>query len=82
MSKRVQFLASIPPLQSAFTVDGAGGMRMKLDLDEMQIGALGDLLGMRGKLLKVTIEVQESPTHGSTKTQARTARRPTDMADG
>lgn len=58
-NKRVEFLASIPPLQSALTVAGDGGARLKLDLDEMQVNIIPQLLSLRGRLLKVTIELED-----------------------
>jgi hypothetical protein len=54
-----EFLAIIPNLQSAILVAGDGGWRIKLDIDASQEGAALNLLTMRGKLLKVTIEVAE-----------------------
>lgn len=53
------FAASLPPIQSAITLDGLGdGARIKLDLPRSESGA-AILLQQRGagKLLKVTIEV-------------------------
>lgn len=53
---RVSFLASIPPLQSALTVAGDGGCRLKLDADDSQLDSVLQLMAWRGELLRVTIE--------------------------
>ena len=53
----VQFLASIPPLQSALTISGDGGGRLKLDFDDSQTDAVLALLRWRGELLRVSVEL-------------------------
>lgn len=55
----VSFLASIPSLQSALTIAGDGGGRLKLDVDDSQIDKLLKLLDWRGQLLRVTVELAE-----------------------
>ena len=50
------FIATIAPLQTAITISSDGGIRVKLDIPENQEGAALELLTMRGKVLKVTIE--------------------------
>jgi hypothetical protein len=59
MSDRIAFFASLPPIQSAITLDGNGdGARIKLDIPASDVGAA--LLLQHhgaGQLLRVTIEV-------------------------
>lgn len=76
------FLASIAPLQSAITVASDGGARVKLDIPEDEMPAIVRLLLMRGKVLRITVEVQQSSTNGSTETNRRTKRSPLDVASG
>lgn len=59
MGERVEFVAAIPDLASAITVDGeadAGG-RLKLDVPGTDIAPLLRLIAWRGKLLRVTVEL-------------------------
>lgn len=54
------FLASMPPIQSAVKVSGNGdGMRIQLDIPETEVPNAVDLLAMRGKVLRVTVEVEQ-----------------------
>ena len=53
----VTFLASIPDIKSAILV-GSDGLQLKLEVPESEMGNAVFLVGMRGKILKVTIEVQ------------------------
>ena len=50
------FIATIAPLQTAITISSDGGWRVKIDIPANQEGAALELLTMRGKVLKVTIE--------------------------
>ena len=52
----VSFLASLPPIASAISIAGVGGARIKLDVDESQMGALMWLATLRGQVFRVTIE--------------------------
>lgn len=54
----VTFLASFPPIQSAIKV-GQDGMRVQFDIPESEIGNAVEILAMRDKVLRVTVEVQE-----------------------
>lgn len=51
----MEFVASIPPLQSAITIAGDGGGRIKLDFDDTQTDWVLALLQWRGELLRVTV---------------------------
>lgn len=52
---KIQFMASIPPIQSAINT-GSDGMRVKLDIPETDIAQAIKLITLRGKAFKVTIE--------------------------
>lgn len=54
--KPLTFLASIAPLQSAYTVAADGGMRIKIDVPETELGQIKRLVALRGKVLRITIE--------------------------
>lgn len=56
MSESVTFLASIPPLQSALTVAGDGGGRLRLEFDDSQLPEVLNMMAWRGELLRVTVE--------------------------
>ena len=52
------FLAIIPNIGTAIKIHGDGGWRIQLDIDASQEGAALELLTMRGKVLRVTVEVE------------------------
>lgn len=56
MSERAEFEAVIPSTATAIRVHGDEGMRLTLDVDESNLPAALDVLTMRGRLLRVTIE--------------------------
>lgn len=56
MSEQLTFLASIAPLQSAITIASEGGARIKIDIPESEMDAVVRLMGMRGKVLRITVE--------------------------
>jgi len=55
----ITFVATIPPIQSAIRT-GGDGMRVQFDVPETDIGEALHLVLMRGKVLRVTVEVVES----------------------
>lgn len=55
---QVMFEATIPALQSAITIAGDGGARLKLDVPESEMEAVARLLALRGQVLRVTVEVE------------------------
>lgn len=77
----VTFLASFPPIQSAIKV-GQDGARVQFDIPETELPSIARLLLMRGVVLKITVEVEQSLTNGSTETRRRAARSPLDVAGG
>jgi hypothetical protein len=57
---KTTFLASMPPIGSALKISGDGnGARLQLDIPESEMDKAHDLLGMREKELRITIEVVE-----------------------
>lgn len=56
MTKQTVFLASFPPTATAFKAHGDEGFRITLDLAESESEAAIVLMGMRRKLLRVTVE--------------------------
>jgi hypothetical protein len=57
VSEPLTFIASIAPLQSAITIASDGGARVKLDIPEHEMGKIARVMGLRGKVLKVTVQV-------------------------
>lgn len=53
------FVASIPPIMTGIKT-GGDGMRVQFDIPETEMGEAAQLLAMRGKVLRVTVEVLES----------------------
>jgi hypothetical protein len=49
-------LAIIPNIGTAIKIHGDGGWRIQLDIDASQEAKALELLTMRGKVLKVTVE--------------------------
>ncbi|SHH06163.1 hypothetical protein [Tepidibacter thalassicus] len=58
MNNKIEFMASIPQIQSAINT-GNDGMRVKFDIPESDIGQAVRLIMLRGKAFKVTIEEVE-----------------------
>lgn len=54
---RAEFCASLPPIQSAIKSDGAS-IRVQFDIPESEIAESIKLMMMRGKLLRVVVEVE------------------------
>ena len=57
---RIEFTASLPPIQSAINLDGAGdGARIRLDIPRSEIEAVLKLQGLAGQVFKVVISDEE-----------------------
>ena len=56
MGDKCSFVGTIAPLQTAITISSDGGWRVKIDIPANQEGAALELLTMRGKVLRITIE--------------------------
>jgi len=67
--KPFSFIATIAPLQTAITISSDGGWRVKIDIPANQEGAALELLTMRGKVLKVTVE-EDKEVLGSERSKA------------
>lgn len=55
MQVKIEFIASLPPIQSAIQLDGLEGARIKLDVPENQMLAVLKLSTLKGKIFKVII---------------------------
>mgnify|MGYP001462351841 CR=1 FL=1 len=56
---KIQFIASLPPIQSAIKIGGDGASRIQLDVPSTEIANVVRLVTAAGKTVKVTIEIQE-----------------------
>ena len=55
--EKIQFIASLPPIQSAIQVSGLGdGARVKLDVPQTEMSAILRLQTLSNMSFKVTIE--------------------------
>ena len=66
MTDKATFRASIPPIMSGIKT-GGDGMRIQFDVPESDMGEAIKLLMMRGKVLLVSVEVQNG-SHGAHRT--------------
>ena len=58
--QKIEFIASLPPIQSAINIDGTGnGARIKLDIPASEMLQIVQIQTMVGKAFKVTIEELE-----------------------
>lgn len=67
MTDEIRFIASLPPIQSAITLDGQGdGGRAKIDVSREYIQALIELQALAGQSFEVIIKPIEAgvPTGG------------------
>ncbi len=56
---RAEFIATLPPIMSAIKIYGdATGMRFQLEVPESEMVEAAKLLAMRGKVLKIVVEVE------------------------
>ncbi|MDD5006571.1 MAG: hypothetical protein PHS33_08760 [Candidatus Omnitrophica bacterium] len=55
--QKIEFIASLPPIQSAINIDGQGnGARIKLDIPASELARVIELQSYIGESFKVTIE--------------------------
>jgi hypothetical protein len=73
----VSFIASFPDIQSAIKITGGGsGMRVQLDIPEIEVGNAAALLLYRGyKTFKVTIEPDDTYEQNTPISRRQTKRR-------
>ena len=58
---KIEFIASLPPIQSAISIDGMGdGARIKLDIPASDLTAVIRLQAFLGMALRVTIEPDDN----------------------
>ena len=55
---KINFSASLPDIQSALSVGGTGA-RLKLDVPETDLAEIIKMVMVKGKLLRVTVEVED-----------------------
>lgn len=64
---KIEFIASLPPIQSAISLDGMGdGGRVKLDVSRQYITELLGLQQMAGKPIKIIAEVDDGEIKADT----------------
>jgi hypothetical protein len=56
---KIEFIASLPDIQSAISV-GGDGARIKLDIPESELASVIKLVLLKGQAFKVTIEDDNS----------------------
>lgn len=69
MSAKCTFLAIIPNLASAIQIHGDGGWRIKLDIPMSEEARALELLTMREKVLKITVELEGNIPESEKKTK-------------
>ena len=83
MAEQITFLASLSPILSAITRSGNGdGMRVRLDIPEIEVENAVALLALDSVVLEVSVRVVPSLTNGETEANKRTARNPLRVAGG
>ena len=55
---KIEFMASLPEIQSAINVGGCGA-RVKLDIPEQDLAQVLKLVLLKGKAFRVTVESDE-----------------------
>jgi len=62
---KIEFIASLPPIQSAISLDGQGdGARIKLDVPRTYAQEVLQLQKMARKQIKITAEVMDGADKG------------------
>ncbi len=56
---KIEFIASLPDIQSAISIGGDGATRVKLDIPESELAQAVKLVMLKGKAFNVKIEVIE-----------------------
>jgi hypothetical protein len=74
VTAKIVFKASFPPIQSAIKI-GTDGMRIQLDVPEIEMGNAVDILALRGVVLKVTIEAEAQTNDSRTINRTKAKRR-------
>ena len=53
---KIEFIASLPDIQSAINIGGDGSTRLKLDIPESELSEAMKMVLFKGQAFKVTIE--------------------------
>jgi len=53
---KIEFMASLPDIQSAISIGGDGATRVKLDIPESELAEAVKLVMLKGQAFKVKIE--------------------------
>ena len=53
---KIEFIASLPPIQSAINIGGDGSTRVKLDIPESELAEAVKLVMLKGLAFNVKIE--------------------------
>ena len=56
---KIEFIASLPDIQSAINISGEGHTRVKFDIPESEIAEAIKLVTLKGQAFKVRIEAIE-----------------------
>ncbi len=56
---KLEFIASLPDIQSAITISGEGATRVRFDIPESEIANAVKLVLLKGQAFKVKIETIE-----------------------
>ena len=56
---KLEFIASLPDIQSAITISGEGATRVRFDIPESEIANAVKLVLLKGQAFKVKIETVE-----------------------
>lgn len=53
---KIEFVASLPQIQSAIKISGGDGSRIQMDVPDTDLAAVVRLLAFKNKVFKVTVE--------------------------
>lgn len=59
MMEKIEFLATLPQIQSAIKIGGDGASRIQFDVPTTEIANVVKLINATGKLVMVTVEIKE-----------------------
>ncbi len=60
---KASFHATIPQIMSGIKT-GGDGMRVQFDIPEREMGEAAKLIAMRGRVLKITVEIDTTSEYG------------------
>ncbi len=59
-TEKVEFMASIPPIETAIKIHGQEGARLTLDISDRDLPAFFPVTLLRGKIIMVTLQVAKT----------------------